>query len=56
MESDFARVSYTEGVQILADKIENGEIMVVMGKQKFDEVLKEVQEESHVEAGTFDVS
>jgi asparaginyl-tRNA synthetase len=48
VDQDFARVSYTEGVATLVEKIESGAIKVIMHQKEYDAALKEVEEAAHV--------
>jgi len=52
VDKDFARVSYTEGVQTLQDLIENETMKVIMSEKAYKEVIEEVQQATHVPAGT----
>jgi asparaginyl-tRNA synthetase len=52
VDKDFARVSYTEGVKTLQDLIENETMKVIMREKAYKEVIEEVQQATHVPAGT----
>jgi len=52
VDADFARVTYTDGVETLRKLIDNGEMKVIMGEKEFKDTIAEITEAPHVPEDT----